>query len=244
MTITNLTMVLSLAALLLWLGGCTTTLEVDPDDLTRLTVIDPVPYLGKKPVGVKNFEGDLETVHYRKFITKSLAYDYNVELLRGDALKIDQNANACDYLLEISVHPEFEGSWVNALLTFPGFLVFAPSWNGFYYDAILNTEVEISSISGEVLSTLVEKPRLGINHMDFGRSFWAYSGWWMPGLGATSLLSAPFMASADDDICSPFLQTVGDTYGEYIADKIVDAINHLDTGKPLASAPSKIAREG
>jgi hypothetical protein len=216
----------SVLVLLVSLVGCTCELQLR--NPCEHVVMDPVMYLSDKPVVVQNFKGDPEDVQFFKAVVRSLDEDYSMEVIRGSLSAKCNKVKRCDYAVDIRIEPRYEGSWVNFLLTFPGFILFAPSWNGYYYDAVMETRVCILDSKGKVLREVEESPVFELNYMDFGRSFFAYSGWWMPGLGATSLLAAPYMATYDEDASSPLQDEIEDIYGQKIADRIVDAINQLD----------------
>ena len=58
-----------------------------------------------------------------------------------------------------------------------------------------------------------------MRHTAYNRGFWASSGWWMPGYGATALLSGLVFIGFDDDATDPFHEEIERPYGEFIAEK-------------------------
>ena len=166
-------------------------------------------------------------IPYFKAILKSLEEDYGLTIVRhGSVLKVAEG-RSCDYSLSISIETKYNGSGKNFVITFPGFILFAPSWKGFYYDAKITTEVFIRDTAGKTVSKVFEEPLFQFNYMDSGRSFWAYNGWWTPMYGAGSLIAAPFMCSYDKDATPAFQLMVLDIYGQYIAEHIIEAMNDL-----------------
>lgn len=222
MKLANTSLAIVLVAMFLWLNGCTCSFSLNEPGL--ITVVEPHTYLSEDPIALPDFDGDAENIYFYKNITRSLTRDYNVELMYGDQRK----SPSCEYSVKIDVNPEFSGSWVNAIITFPGFLVFAPSWCSYYYEVQMNTKVDIKDKAGKVVATIEENPALEFTYMDFKRSFWAYTGWWMPGYGVTSLIASPFMTLYDNNADSDLQKGIGNLYGEFIADKIVVKLNMLN----------------
>ena len=218
------------SVLLLWVGivvsGCSYDLKMK--NLEDYYVRDMQSMRASDPIGMDSFMGETSDIPYFEGITKSLVHDYGAKVIRGHFDDVEKKRCRAKYFLNVDIKPEYSGSGWNFLVTFPGFLVFAPSWNGYRYHAILNTQVRILDREGRLVSRIDEQPEFAFNHMDFDRSFWAYSGWWMPGYGVTSLVAAPFMTGYDDDANTPLQVRLRDVYGRYIADKVVKSINELE----------------
>ncbi len=124
----------------------------------------------------------------------------------------------------MKIRPEvnYEGSGWNFLVTFPGFLFFLPAAHGYNYHARLTTDIDFYDFeSKDLAQTLAVETDYEMRHCDFERSFFAESGWWTPGWGATSLLAAPFMIAYDDDATQPFQREIGRSYGDYVTEKLL-----------------------
>lgn len=126
----------------------------------------------------------------------------------------------------------YHGSGWNFWITFPGFLVFTHAWNGFVYSADVTTDLEVVVADGAPVRREVVT-KYDLRHCDFGRGAAASSGWYLPGWGGTNILVGLFMMSYDEDATPEFLEKVGNAYGEFIANNIVEMIG---------SAPAKSAR--
>ena len=134
-------------------------------------------------------------------------FAHTVEALRAHPsvgqLRTDWSGEAPDGDFEpdvvVSIHPraEMRGSGWNYLVTFPGFLLFTHAWNGYVYSCEITTDVKIESSRGEVLEQGSIVTDYSLRHCDFGRGFWASSGWWMPGYGASSAIAGLFMLPFD-----------------------------------------------
>ncbi|MHC5062970.1 MAG: hypothetical protein ACYTG5_03225 [Planctomycetota bacterium] len=129
-----------------------------------------------------------------------------------------------DVVVDIKPHASFEGSSKNFLITFPGFLIFTHAWYGYVYYAKVQTELDFYRPGGrEPIETRIVETDFELRHCDFGRGFWGSSGWWMPGYGATSLIAAFFMVDYDPDTTTPFVRGVRYTYGDFVAEKIMNS---------------------
>jgi len=129
-----------------------------------------------------------------------------------------------DFAISIEPHVDYNGSGWNYLITFPGFLIFTHAWNGFAYEADITTKINIINVKTNETRSFDIKTVYNFRHCDFGRGFWASSGWFLPGLGATSLIAGFFMIQYDDDATDEFQTHVKDNYGNYVVEKISDAI--------------------
>ncbi len=127
-----------------------------------------------------------------------------------------------DLILSIDLSAEFSGSGWNFLTTFPGFVLFLPSWLGYKYECDLITQLEYFHPENQDSIELRDvKINYDIRHMDFERGFWAYSGWWLPGYGATSAISGLFMMMYDSDVTNELWKAVGRNYGDYLSEQII-----------------------
>jgi hypothetical protein len=127
-----------------------------------------------------------------------------------------------DVALRITPRVEYRGSAWNLPITFPGFLVFAHAWNGYVYTGDAVTDIEIlDPITREVIESSEIPTRYSMRHTAFDRGFWAGTGWWMPGYGATALLAGLVFIGYDEDATDPFHNVIQRPYGEYVAEMMM-----------------------
>ncbi|XDD51614.1 hypothetical protein AB3N59_07735 [Leptospira sp. WS92.C1] len=128
------------------------------------------------------------------------------------------NSGKVDYVFEIAPKVVYDGSKWNFLISFPGFLVFAPAWNGYLYFANIDTEITIKKNNVVAKKTVIPF-NLRVNQADFGRT-WAVGLDWLVTIGVASLIGGFFFTSFDDDIQGELFRTYVNQYGKYIANKI------------------------
>jgi hypothetical protein len=153
------------------------------------------------------------------------------------SLRAKKTQFAADVVLRVRPRVKYRGSAWTFPISFPGFLVFAHAWNGFVYTGDVVTEVEIlDPATLEVVDRIELATKYSMRHTSFKRGFWAGSGWWFPGYGATALLSGLIYIQYDDEATKPFHENVERIYGEYIAETALRkalALSHgADTEAP------------
>jgi len=148
-----------------------------------------------------------------------------------------------DVVLRITPNVEYKGSGWNFPITFPGFLVFAHAWNGYLYSADVHTEIEVIDPRTEDVFQHVEaSTRYSMRHTNYARGFWSGSGWWMPGWGATALVSGLFFTSYSESATDPFLEEVQRPYGEYIAEVAMRPAIELVRGRQTPAETAALDR--
>lgn len=177
---------------------------------------------------------------YGEMIRDALAKHASVaDVMRNGDPQYDRKPDV-DVRADIVV--KYSGSGANFPITFPGFLVFAHAWNGFIYKADIQTNLSVTSTADGQVRTRALKTKYDMRHCDFGRGFWASSGWFLPGWGATSLIAGAFMVSYDKDATPEFCAAVHDAYGSYVANNIAEMMTELEaTSRPVAAAPAPAA---
>jgi hypothetical protein len=128
-----------------------------------------------------------------------------------------------DYVVLVRPTTSYEGSGWNYPITFPGFLVFTHSWNGYVYKANVTTELELRRPgSEEAVATQTVDTHWDLRHCDFERGAWNSSGWYTPGYGGLNLILGFFMMRYDPDATPEFVRTATLPYGRFIAVKVLD----------------------
>ncbi len=123
----------------------------------------------------------------------------------------------------VSILPttNYVGSGWNYPITFPGFLVFAHAWNGFLYEASVETEIELLGAGGGVTRRTLQTD-YQMRFCDTDRGILTSSGWYSPGWGALNIVFGFFNVGYDEDATPLFLKEVREGYGEFIAAHIVE----------------------
>jgi len=137
-----------------------------------------------------------------------------------------------DVQADVSIAARYEGSGGNFLVNFPGFLVFAPAWNGYIYKVNYDVSVSLKRSAGlppiEPFSIPV---RLDVRHADFNRTWTEIS--WLE-VGVIAFVGGVAFTEYDSHVSPLAADSAKTTVGAYIAREIVKKINAL----PLKTAPA------
>lgn len=142
-----------------------------------------------------------------------------------------------DAVAQVDVNPVYEGSGLNFLINWPGFLVFAPAWNGYIYHADPETRVQILSADGEAVHTVDWDHEYEFHQSDIGRT-WTQLGWLE--YGVTPLIGGLVFIQYDTDQTPHFIDEVSDNYGRQVAQKIAHALAVLE---PYEETEEGVAKE-
>lgn len=149
-----------------------------------------------------------------------------------------------DLLVTLTPRTEYDGSGLNFLITFPGFIVFTHAWNGFNYEADVETDVIVATPDGRELGRTLVPANYDLRHSSFFRGAMTSSGWYTPFWGAINIVIGGFMVRYDDDATEPFLDEVRDRYGRMVADQVIlIARDHIAASLPPPVAPEVIRVE-
>jgi hypothetical protein len=124
------------------------------------------------------------------------------------------------------VNPEYRGAGTNFLVNFPGFLVFAPAWNGYKYQANPRTSVVLRSSAGQTTEAIAWQHNYEFHQADIGRT-WTQISWLE--FGVIAFIGGVAFVSYDTDQTEPFIETVRTGYGRQIAHLISQRAARLDT---------------
>lgn len=148
-----------------------------------------------------------------------------------------QHKDLTDAVVDLAVHPYYDGKGSNFFVNFPGFLIFAPAIWGYGYTADLNTEAVITFKGGN-FQKLSIPARYEFRQAEIDRT-WTEIGWLE--VGIIPLIGGIVFTSYDEDITSEFIRNVSPSYGSYIAGKtasvIFDGIELKKVSKQESAAP-------
>lgn len=124
-----------------------------------------------------------------------------------------------DLILSIDTHCEYRSSGWNFLINFPGFLVFAPAWNGYVYRADIATDVTIQDVDGDVLEHAHVLVSYNIREGDADRVVLAHVSWLE--VGVLAFVGGIYNARTFDRDLIPELQLrVRSNYANYVMHQI------------------------
>jgi hypothetical protein len=132
-----------------------------------------------------------------------------------------------DIEARLVITSSYRGSAANFFINFPGFLVWAPAWNGYVYKADYKVKVKlIDTKTGEKLDSFSLPINLDIRQAEIDRT-WTEVSWFE--VGVIALIGGAVFTQYDPDVTVPLLEKVSNTLGGYIAEEIVNRLNA--TGK-------------
>ena len=148
------------------LAGCTHPMAVKNLNMYQNTSLATL----RQPVnlGIVSNSTEMEGKKFVKLVADSMS-KYNV---RATTAVMNDHADL-DVIATISVNSEYKGSGWNFLINWPGFLVFAPAWNGYIYEinhdfTVLLTNAQsgekINSFNTPVSDHLVHICKTTLNH--------------------------------------------------------------------------------
>jgi len=209
------TKTMSILILALLLVGCSHTLEVKNLDKYNKTVFS-INQTDRPNVGLVGSDGDADCSKLTSAIATQLQKQANVTYPCKPGSDKDP-----EYLVEMKITPAYEGSFWNWFpISFPGFLIFTPAWNGYGYDAKYNFAVTILK-DGTQIDSFKEPVVFDIRHADMDRT-WVELGWLE--VGITALIGGLFSMSYDSDVTPLLMEKVERPLGEYMAARIMQSI--------------------
>ena len=177
------------------------------------------PLAKKVTVGIVSSAEEVDSQRLVKGIGEALRkYSATVILpySAGDRRKVDVVA-------KISVRSEHKGSVWNFFVDFPGFLVWAPAWNGYVYRVNYDVDVLLTSASdGRKLDSWSQPIRLNVRHADATRTWTELS--WLE-VGAAAFVGGLLHIRYDEGVSPLVSDKIGIPIGDYIAQEIVTRLN-------------------
>jgi len=202
------------AALLLLLSGCAHQLEVL--NLNDYHVPGRVDLPSTTTIGV--LEGDIDP-------SAAVLVDGVAAGLARSGAQVQSPYRAApdkpaDLVARIGIKGQYDGSGTNFWLNFPGFLIWAPAWNGYVYKADLAVHVDLykGSDTKTVVGTLDIPISLDIRHAEMDRT-WMEVSWFE--VGIIAFVTGFIYMKYDTDVTPLLMKEIERPIGEYIAQKIL-----------------------
>jgi hypothetical protein len=164
-------------------------------------------------IALRPFAGRAEDGFYYFAVVQQMRYDAYVEIVELDANP--------DMVVAIEPVVRYTSSLWNFPIMFPGFLTFAPAWNGYMYHADIDTHYQVHDGKGALIGADDLRVHYDIRHADVDRSVFANIGWFIV-TSPVSFAAGIYDALVFDDAIVGGVQTyVRENYGRYIYRHIV-----------------------
>jgi hypothetical protein len=223
--------------------GCTHEMQVK--NLTDYYVAKPTEG-APLDVAIAPFKGNDDQQSYFQAVVAGLRKHPHVRLVQLDYNPTAQyDSFNPSHVVSLEVTPSYKGEPTpNFFITFPGFLIFTCAWNGYHYQALVNTKITVSPAKAQVVAaggaaqgTCKKVPTsFRLRHCDFQRGFWSGTGWWFPGFGLTNIVPGVIFGRYDKDATLPFHEKADATYGNYMAEQVVAMLEGCGAGKVQQTA--------
>lgn len=122
----------------------------------------------------------------------------------------------------VDLRTDYKGSWANFFITWPGFLIWTPAWNGFVYKHDYEFDVTLrDEESKQMIGNVRERVHYNIRHAEMDRT-WTEIGWLEVGL--IPFVGGFFFTQYDDDITPDVVGLGGPVAGAYVARRVANQI--------------------
>ena len=203
------------SAFLLLLSGCAHQLTVLNLDQYHASSRSPLP--PTSTIGV--LEGDIDTGAMELFdgVAAGLARS-GAQVANPYRPAADKPA---DLVARIGIKAKYDGSGTNFWINFPGFLIWAPAWNGYVYKADFAVHVDLykGSDTKTAVDTLDIPVNLDIRHAEIDRT-WTEVSWFE--VGIIALVGGFMFQKYDTDVTPLLMHEIERPIGDYIAHKILE----------------------
>jgi len=198
--------------------GCSHAMRITNLEQYRSTPTPPLE--PQKSLGVvASGPHDPLTAQYVRAIANALREDGSFERV----LYPYGGQPAVDAVVEVKIAPRYSGKPSNFFVNWPGFLIFAPAIWGYGYEAAIDTSVVIRTSDGAT-GRLAIPTVFQFRQAELDRT-WTEIGWLE--VGIIPLLGGMAFTQYDTDLTPEFVAKVGPHYGEYVAQKVKEAVANL-----------------
>lgn len=222
--------VLMLTGILALASGCSHPLVVKNIDAYRVS--GTMAQATKKSIGVVPSSANYNDQVILNGVSDSLrryASTVVTPYAKGGDNKVDIVAN-------IDLRSQYDGSGINFLIDWPGFLIWTPAWNGYVYSIKHNFSIRLEDgKSDTTLDTFNIPVDLNIRHAAMNRTWLAESGWWLL-WSAPALIGGIMHTEYDPNVTPLEAREVAAPLGDFVAQEIV---RRIPSGKTKATIEEK-----
>jgi hypothetical protein len=128
------------------------------------------------------------------------------------------NSGEVDIVSKIAIRSDHKGSGYNFFINFPGFLVWAPAWNGYIYELAYNVDINmVKAADSSTIDSFTLPIKLDVRHASIDRT-WTEITWLE--VGIIGFVGGLVFMSYDDDV-TPLVETaIQKPIGDYIAQEM------------------------
>lgn len=203
---------------------------------------------------VKNIDKyqNIETNSLNKSLTIGIVSNYSkpddLKLLDGIATSLEsysakvirqythESKDEADVVATISIRSRYEGSGKNFWVNFPGFLVWAPAWNGYIYEVNHAVDVKLANASGTQFEKFTLPIELDVRHSGINRTWTELS--WLE-FGVIAFVGGICFMDYDEKVTPLLADSIQKPVGNYISQEIIKRINgHMDVVTVSGVSPS------
>ncbi len=167
-------------------------------------------------VAVRPYTGPREGLFFFNSLVARLACSPAVAELRTDYAPGEGAAFLPDLVLSFEYRVEYRSSGSNFWINTPGAALLMPGWNGFVYEAEIETRVRIEGAAGEPVAEETIPMTFELRHADLDRTI--FGGLLLVG---GSVYDA---VTFDDDLIGSFQAQVSETYSLHAANRVLDRV--------------------
>lgn len=126
---------------------------------------------------------------------------------------------AVDVIAHVDVSAVHEGSGWNFLVNWPGFVIFAPAWNGYLYEIHYTVNCTLKNgVTREIIDQFSLPIALNIRHAAINRT-WTEISWFE--VSAIAFIGGLVFISYDESVTPLVSEKIEGPIGKYIAQEIV-----------------------
>ena len=203
-------------------------------------------YPGKPTIGIMPFDGTRDETPYWNAIVERLARDPGIGEVRTNYIAqqaTQPGAFKPNLIVDVEPSVTYRSSGWNFLISFPGFLIFTPAWNGYIYRADVVTGFTIYDQEGRAVDQFEVPMTYDIRHAEFDRTVWDEGMGWIVFVGAP-LLSGIYNANVfDRDLIPEFVARIQSNYAEYSLVNAQDRIQAVAAAVAPPEAPETSPEE-
>jgi len=141
------------------------------------------------------------------------------------------NSAEVDIISKISVSSDHQGSGYNFWINFPGFLVWAPAWNGYIYEPSYKVDVNmIRADDNSTIDSFSIPIKLDVRHASIDRTWTELS--WLE-FGAIAFVGGFVFMSYDNDVTPLVDAAIQKPIGDFIAQEMTNRLRNAKGYKEL-----------